>query len=132
MVQRAPDDFMMHAMTWASGVENAAANDDQTATDLCSAVERAEAIILGRLPRTAAEIIVQLEIICHDLDEGHRTDGLDVRAIRNIQWALRDEIVPETDDDLAGFLAIRGRACEPPHGSESGCGPTRAPAARPL
>ncbi|WP_309629461.1 hypothetical protein [Brevundimonas sp.] len=132
MLLCASDDFMMHAMTWASCVENAAANDDQTATDTYSAVERAEAVILGHLPRNAAEIIVQLEIICHDLDEGHRVDGLDVHAIRNIQSALRDEIVQDRDDELSGFLAIRGRACEPPHGSEIGDGPARSPGGRPL
>lgn len=107
MAQCASDDFMMHAMIWASGVENAASNDDETGPDGCSPVEQAEAFILGRPPRNAVEMIIQLEIICHDLDEGHRTDGLDVLAIRNVQRALLDDLLLQPDDVFTGFLSAR-------------------------
>jgi len=99
--------FMSHALLWAENTEEPLsedlANEDQNGL---TRIELAEARILAHRPENPAQMIVQIEIICQDLGGGVRYDGLDLRALRNIQRALLDPRLAG-DGDFSRFAAIR-------------------------
>ena len=99
--------FMSHALLWAENTEEPLsedlANEDQNGL---TRIELAEARILAHPPENPAQMIVQIEIICQDLGGGVRYDGLDLRALRNIQRALLDPRLAG-DGDFSRFAAIR-------------------------
>jgi hypothetical protein len=102
------DAFMTHALLWAANAESPSSPEleveDENGLTL---MEVAETNILAHPPENHAQIIVQLELICQDLAAGGvRDDGLDVRALRNIQRALFAQSLA-TDGDLGRFAAIR-------------------------
>lgn len=108
----AQDAFMPDALFWA---ENTA--PDLSASTIAAPLESdlgdrlfdAEIRLLSRRPRSPAEMIVQLEIICEGLEGGGRSDGLDVRALRNIQGALAAQEAHE-QARLQLFNALRSKA----------------------
>jgi hypothetical protein len=99
--------FMSHALLWAENTEEPLPedleNEDQNGL---TRIELAEASILAHRPENPAQMIVQIEIICQDLGGGVRYDGLDLRALRNIQQALLDPRLA-ADGDFGRFAAIR-------------------------
>lgn len=102
------DAFMTHALMWAANAESPSSPEleveDENGLTL---MEIAEAHILAHPPENTAQIIVQLELICQDLGmEGVRHDGLDIRALRNIQRALFAQSLA-VDGDLGQFAKIR-------------------------
>lgn len=103
------DFFMPDALFWAQNTD----------ADLSSAVTPLENVIGDRLfdaevrllscnPRSPAEMIVQLEIICEGLEGGGRSDGLDVLALRNIQTHLAAHEAHE-QARLQLFTALRSK-----------------------
>lgn len=102
--------FMSHALLWAENAEEQLPETGEVEDENgLSRVERAEASILAHPPENAAQMIVQIEIICQDLGGGVRYDGLDLRALRNIQRALLDPRLAG-DGDFGRFAAIRSGA----------------------
>lgn len=114
MAHRDQNAFMLHALTWAetTGDADGVEADNDTGA---SALEIAEAFILNHAPGNFAEMIIQLEVICDDLDAGHRCDGFDVVAIRAIQRALMDSLVVN-DPRLLRFASIRSSSPAGPLG----------------
>ncbi len=112
MAHRDHNAFMLHALIWAENTGDSIGADNDTGA---STLEIAEAFILNHTPRNTAEMIVQLEVICDDLDEGHRCDGFDVVAIRSIQRALMDSLVLD-DPRLLRFASIRASSPAGPLG----------------
>jgi len=99
--------FMSHALLWAENSQEQLPETDEAEDENgLSRVELAEASILSHPPENAAQMIVQIEIICQDLGGGVRYDGLDLRALRNIQRALQDPRLAG-DGDFGRFAAIR-------------------------
>lgn len=108
--------FMSHALLWAEHTEEQSPEaleiDDGKGL---SPIELAEASILAHPPENPAQMIVQIEIICQDLGGGVRYDGLDLRALRNIQRALLDPRLAG-DADFGRFAAIRSASGGPMEG----------------
>lgn len=88
----AQDIFMPDALFWAENTDHDLSSSSSVVIalepDLGDRLFDAEIRLLSCQPRSPAEMIVQLEIICEGLEGGGRSDGLDVRALRNIQTVL--------------------------------------------
>lgn len=87
----AQDIFMPDALFWAENTDHDLSSSSVVISlepDLGDRLFDAEIRLLSCQPRSPAEMIVQLEIICEGLEGGGRSDGLDVRALRNIQTVL--------------------------------------------
>lgn len=103
------DLFMPDALFWAQN-----ADADLSASSVVVPLEGeigerlfdTEVRLLSRAPRSPAEMIVQLEIICEGLEGGGRSDGLDVLALRNIQTHLAVQEAHE-QARLQQFTALR-------------------------
>src|SRR5690606_37461786 len=83
--------FMPDALFWAENSDPALTEALETAplgSEIGERLSDAEIRLLCLTPATPAEMVVQLEIICEGLESGPRSDGLDVRALRNIQAVL--------------------------------------------
>lgn len=110
----AQDAFMPDALFWAENTDpdlsTSAVASPQDA-DLGDRLFDAEIRLLSRHPRSPAEMIVQLEIICEGLEGGGRSDGLDVRALRNIQGILAIQEAHE-QARLQLFNALRSKASD--------------------
>ncbi len=101
------DTFMNDALFWADSSEPGANRPDTEEATEGDDLMDAEVRILTHVPSSPEEMIIQLEIICEDLNSGNRSDRLDVLAIRNIQHALLD-LQKGEDDRFARFNAVRG------------------------
>lgn len=103
------DTFMHDALFWANYSESTANTLDIEDVDEATKGDDlmdAEVRMLTHVPTTPEEMIIQLEIICEDLNSGNRSDRLDVHAIRNVQHALLN-LKKGEDDRFARFNAVR-------------------------
>ncbi|KQW82435.1 hypothetical protein [Brevundimonas sp. Root1279] len=51
---------------------------------------RAEAAILSRKPQSMIEVIEMLDLLSDSLNLGPRSDGLDLRAVKNLKQWVRE------------------------------------------
>lgn len=102
-VNRQEPSFEEMTAFWARHVEAEDTADLAMATDAefppLTYVERR---ILSTYPTTAFEMIVMLELIADSAGEGNRSDGLEFRAIRNLQHAIAHR---SGDPELLAFYA---------------------------
>lgn len=113
----ATDSFMPDALFWAQNTDVNLASGSAAAPEEADIGERlfdAEVRLLSCTPRSPAEMIVQLEIICEGLEGGGRSDGLDVLALRNIQRHLAAQEAHE-QARLEQFRALRSKAATADH-----------------
>jgi hypothetical protein len=115
--------FMSHALLWAENTEEQPPENLETEDENgLSRIELAEASILAHPPENHAQMIVQIEIICQDLGGGVRYDGLDLKALRNIQRALLNPRLAG-DGDFGRFAAIRSASGNEAEGTGYGGSP---------
>lgn len=106
------DAFMPDALFWAKNTDPDLADSSVVIpleARLGDRLSEAEIRLLSSHPRSPAEMIVQLELICEGLESGGRSDGLDVLALRNIQTALSVQEAHE-QARLQLFNALRSRS----------------------
>ncbi|CAN5194243.1 hypothetical protein BH09PSE1_BH09PSE1_19390 [soil metagenome] len=100
-VDRREPSFEEMTAFWARHVE--AEDTAETAADAgFPPLPYVERRILSTYPTTAFEMIVMLELIADSAGEGNRSDGLEFRAIRNLQHAIAHR---SGDPELLAFYA---------------------------
>lgn len=107
--------FMPDALFWAENSDPNMAEAVEAApleSEIGDRLSDAEARLLSITPATPAEMVIQLEVICDGLESGGRSDGLDIRALRNIQSVLA---LQEAEDrgTLQRFSTLRRRNLAP-------------------
>ncbi|CAN5439020.1 hypothetical protein BH10PSE1_BH10PSE1_21520 [soil metagenome] len=101
-VNRPEPSFEEMTAFWARHVEAEDADFTIAAEPDFPPLTYVERRILSTYPTTAFEMIVMLELIADSAGEGNRSDGLEFRAIRNLQHAIAHR---SGDPELLAFYA---------------------------